>query len=62
METYLKVMLCIWVTLSVLKLSIHYFTIKSRYAINKELLDRLYCIETNISKSVDYYERDRGYK
>jgi hypothetical protein len=39
-----------------------FWTTKFRYKTNSELMDRFYAIDVNISKIIDYYERERGYK
>ena len=50
---YLKIMLCIWVTLAVLRLSIDFWTVRFRADTNKKLIESIYRIDDNIDKIVN---------
>ena len=55
MITYLKIMLCIWVTLAVFRLVTDLWTIKFRAKKNKKLINAIYRIDDNINAIGEKY-------
>jgi hypothetical protein len=54
MNKYLEAMLCIWVTLAVLRLLADWWTVKWRYNKNKQLLDNFSKVTKDIEELKDY--------